>query len=108
MRRYRSTYEPTLRFQVYLYDIQIQDTAIAEAILNLLRKELQQFIRDDKTFSASFAIFGGAGGGSPIKDVLKNLIKEAIVGTPENVARAFYDSVARGYMYFRTIIFLLA
>ena len=106
VRRYRSTYEPTLRFQVYLYDIQIQDTAIAEAILNLLRKELQQFIRDDKTFSASFAIFGGAGGGSPIKDVLKNLIKEAIVGTPENVARAFYDSVARGYMVFQNYYLL--
>ena len=101
VRRCKSTYEPTLRFQVHLYDIQIKDAAIAEAILNLLRQELQQYIRDDKTFSASFAIIGGAGGGSPIKDVLKNLMKEAIISGPENAARSFYASIARGYMVFQ-------
>ena len=100
-RRYRSTYEPTLRFQVYLYDIQIHDTAIEEAILNLLREELQQFIRDDKTFSASFAILGGAGAGSPIKNVLKNLTKEALVSGADNAANAFYGGIARGYMVFQ-------
>ncbi len=105
-RRYRSTFEPTLRFQVDLYDIQIHDTAIEEAILYLLREELQQFIRDDKTFSASFAILGGAGAGSPIKDILKNLAKEAIVSSADNAANAFYGGIARGYMVFQNYYLL--
>ncbi len=105
-RRYRSKFHPTLRFQVYLYDIQIHDTAIEEAILNLLREELQQFIRDDKTFSASFAILSGAGAGSPIKDILKNLTKEAIVSGADKAANAFYRGIARGYMVFQNYYLL--
>ena len=106
VRRYRSAYEPTARFRVYLYDLQIQDQTSAEAILNLLRGDLEQFLRDDKTFSASFAIFGGAGGGSSIEDILKNLIREAIVSGPEHAATSFYSSVARGSIVFQNYYLL--
>ena len=98
--RYRSKYDPNLRFHVLLFDIEIQNASIAEAILKLLRNELKEAIRDDKIYSASFAILGGVAG-SPIKNVLKNLMKEAVVNGPENAARSFYASIARGYLVFQ-------
>ena len=100
VRRYRSTYEPALQLQVYPYDVLIQDSAIAEAILNLLRNELKEFISGDKTLSASFAIVGGAGD-SPIRDIMRNLAKAAIVEGPESAAKALYASIARGHMVFQ-------
>ncbi len=101
VRRYRSMYDPNLRLQASLYDIELQNASIAEAILKLLRDELKQAIRDDKILSASFAILGGVGGGSPIKNILKNLMKEAIVNGPENAARSYYASIARGHLVFQ-------
>ena len=98
--RNRSTYDPNLRLHVYHYDIEIQNGPIAEANLELLRNELREVICDDKVFSASFAIFGGVAG-SPIEIVLKKLMKEAIVTGPENAARLFYASIARGYLVFQ-------
>ena len=98
--RYRSIYDPNLRLHVYLYDIEIQNAPIAEATLELLRNELREVIRDDKIYSASFAILGGVAG-SPIEIVLKKLMKEAIVGGPDNAARSFYASIARGHLVFQ-------
>ena len=105
VRRYRSTYEPTLQLQVYPYEVLIQDAAIGEAILNLLRNELKEFICDDKTLSASFDIVGGIGQ-SPIQDIMKNLAKEAIVEGPESAAKALYTSIARGHMVFQNYYLL--
>ena len=100
VRRYRSSYDPSLRLQAFLYDIEVQNGSIAEAILELLRNELREVIRDDNIYSASFAILGGVAG-SPLQKVLKNLMKEAIVNGPEYAARSFYASIARGYLVFQ-------
>ena len=103
--RNRSRYDPNLRFHVLIYDIEIQNASIAEAILQLLRDELKEVISDDKVYSASFAILGGMAG-SPLKDVLKNLMKEAIVSGPQNAARSFYTSIARGHLVFQNYYLL--
>ena len=47
---YRSTYEPNQRMYVNLFDIQIQDASTVEAILDLLRDELKEFLLNDKDF----------------------------------------------------------
>ena len=108
--RYRSRYEPTLRTYVKLFDLQIKDAKIAEAILTLLSNELELFIRNDKTFfaslSASTVIVADADGGSPIERILQNLTRAAIVDGPENAAREFYSSIARGYFLFQTYYLL--
>ena len=98
--RYRSIHDPNLRLHVYLYDIEIQNPPTAEAILRLLRNELKEVIRDDKVYSASFAILGGVAG-SPIEIVMKKLMKEAIVTGAEHAARSFYASIARRYLVFQ-------
>ena len=108
--RNRLIYEPNLRIYVSLYDIQIKDARIAEAILNLLRTELSQFIRNDKTFfaslSASTVIVSSADSESPIEIILKNLTRAAIVDGPDNAAREFYACIARGYLLFQNYYLL--
>ena len=108
--KYRYRYEPTLQINANLYDIQIQDTKAEEAILNLLRNELKLFLRNDKNFfsslSASTIIVGDADGGSPIKHILRNVTRAAIVDGPDDAARAFCASINRGYFLFQTYYLL--
>ena len=93
--RYRSTYDPAIRFQAHLYDIQVKDPNVRRAILSLLRDELKPFLRDDKTFSASFAIVGGLSSGSSVEGILDNLMKSSVVFGPDQSASKFYGSIKR-------------
>ena len=76
----------------------------------MLRTELSQFIRNDKTFfaslSASTVIVSSADSESPIEIILKNLTRAAIVDGPDNAAREFYACIARGYLLFQNYYLL--
>ena len=76
----------------------------------MLSNELELFIHNDKTFlaslSASTVNVVNADGGSPIEIILQNLTRAAIVDGPENAAREFYSSIARGYFLFQTYYLL--
>ena len=106
VQRYRAVYDPNLRFHAFAYDIQIRDAKIREAILKLLRAELTQFIREDRTYSATYAIFGGLGSGSSIDKILENIAKAAIVKGPEAASRAFYDEFCYGCITFQHLFLL--
>ena len=81
--RSRQVYDPLLRLQTLGYRPRIMDSGVREAILNLLRDELKEFISEDRTYSASYPILGGMGGGSLVEDILENLVRAAIVEGPE-------------------------
>ena len=106
VQRYRSVYDPNLRLHTFTLDIQIGNAQVNEAILNLLRTELAQFLREDRTYSATYAILGGLGSGSSTEDILKNLLKAAIVKGPEAAAGAFYSEIASGYLPYREYFLL--
>ena len=106
VQRYRAVYDPNLRLHTFTFDIQIGDGTVKETILNLLRVELAQFLREDRTYAATYAIFGGMGNGSSIEDILKNLLKAAIVSRPEVAAKAFYDEIASGHLPYREFFLL--
>ena len=99
--KYRSVCDPHLRYQIFRYDIHIGDSTVREATLSLLRDELKDYMHEDSTYAATFAICGGLSTGSPVKDILKNLAKESIVRCPEEAAKAFYNSIALGYLAFQ-------
>ena len=80
--RYRQVYDPLLRLHTSNYRPRIADSGVLETILNLLRDELKQFIREDRTYSASYPILGGMGSGSSVVDIVENLVKAAIVEGP--------------------------
>ena len=104
--RYRNVYDPNLRMLIGTYHINIEDSGVREAILRLLRVELEQFIHEDRTYAATFAIFGGMGSGSTVKEILENLAKAAIVHGPEAAAKAFYDEIDSGYLPYREYFLL--
>ena len=104
--RYRNAHDPNLRMYIFVHDIQIGDPGVREAILGLIRVELDQFIHEDRTYAATFAIFGGMGNGSSVEDILKNLAKAAIVQGPDAAAKAFFDELASGYLPYREYFLL--
>ena len=104
--RYRAVYSPGLLLQTFKIDTQVGNATVKETILSVLREELAQFLREDKTFVATYVIFGGRSSGSSIEDILKNLLKAAIVNGPKAAAKAFYDEVASGYLPYREFFLL--
>ena len=103
---YRNRHNPSLLLDTFTYEPQIGDPGVREAVVDLLRSELKEFLHEDWTYTATFAIFGGLGSGSSIDEILKNLVKAAVVGTPQAAAKAFYDEIARGYLPFQEFFLL--
>ena len=102
--RYRSTYEPNQRIYASLFDIQIRDASTAKAILDLLKDELNEFLLNDENFfralSASTTIVLDVDEESSVEIIRRNLVRAAIVDGPDNAARVFYASIARGHFLF--------
>ena len=98
VQQYRVTFNPALRLQASRVDIQVGDPKVREAILTLLRDELKPFLREDRTYSASFVIVGGMGGGSSVEDILNSVVKSAIVFGPDQSASEFYGAIKLGYI----------
>ena len=103
---FRNRHNPPLLLDTFTYEPQVGDPEVREAVLDLLRSELKQFLHEDKTYTATFAIFGGLGSGSSIDDILKSLLKAAVVGTPQVAAKAFYDEIAHGYLPYQEFFLL--
>ena len=108
--RCRSTFDPILKTYTNHYDIQIQDASTAEAILNLLSSELNEFLLNDKNFfrslSASTIMVLGVDEESPVEVIRRNLVRAAIVDGPDNTASAFYSSIDRGHFLFHNYFLL--
>ena len=103
---YRNFHNPSLWLDTFMYEPQIQDRVVREAVLDLLRSELKQFLREDRTYTATYAIFGGLGSGSSIEDILQSLLKAAIVETPQRAAKAFFSEVSGGYLPYQEYFLL--
>ena len=103
---YRNFHNPSLRLDTFMYEPQIQDPVARDAVLDLLRSELEQFLREDRTYAATFAIFGGLGSGSSVEDILQSLLKAAIVETPQGAARAFFDEFSKGHLPYQEYFLL--
>ena len=54
--RYR--HNPTLLSDTFMYEPQLGDPRVREKILSFLRTELKQFLHEDRTYTATYAIFG--------------------------------------------------
>ena len=103
---YRNLHNPSLRLDAFMYEPQIQDPVVRDAVLDLLRSELSQFLREDRTYAATYAIFGGLGSGSSVEDILQSLLKAAIVETPRRAAKALFDEISNGYLPYQEYFLL--
>ena len=98
--RSRQVYDPHTGLLTSSYRPRIINSGVREAILNLLKDELSEFIHEGSTYSASYPILGGMASGASVGGILDNLVKAAIVEGPEEAGRAFFDSIASGYLAF--------
>lgn len=91
LQKCRSDYEPDVRRLIASVEFEITKTEVEKKILEIVRRELSDHIRDGRIHSATIAFASGMGGGSPIEDVLRNLLIRAIVDGPGEAAQAFAD-----------------
>ena len=91
LQRCRTVYDPMLSLRICLFHLEIGQTAIRDRVLEFVNRELVDHIRDGRIHSASFAFVGGMSNGSPVGDVVQNLVRRAIIDGPAVAAQAFID-----------------
>ena len=97
----RESYDPWLRFTVYNIELEIQDPNVQTQALDLIRTELEPYIKDDRIRPATFIITGGSGGGAPVKDILTNVLRKAIIDGPDAAAEAFAQAIkGNSFIYY--------
>ena len=67
---------------------------------------MKQFLREDRTYAATYAIFGGLGSGSSVEDILQSLLRAAIVETPQRAAKDFFGEISNGYLPYQEYFLL--
>ncbi len=102
----RNRHIPSLSIDMLLYEPDINDGEVKEAILNLLKIELKPYLHEDRTHVATFALFGGSTRGSSVDDIFRSLLKAAIVDSPQWAALDFYEEMERGYLPYRAFFLL--
>ena len=91
LQKCRSDYEPDVRRFIASVKFEIAKTEVEKKILEIVRRELSDHIRDGRIHSATIAFASGMSDGSPIEDVLRNLLIRAIVDGLGEAAQAFAD-----------------
>ena len=91
LQRCRAAYDPEGSHWVSSYRPEISRIEVRERLLGFVNRELGDYVRDGRIHSATIAFAGGLGGGSPVEDVLQNLLRRAIVDGPPKAAQAFVD-----------------
>ena len=89
----RERYNPQLPFFLRIMKPEIQEPHVQDRALDLIRTELEPYTRDDKILSATMVITGGPTGGSPVEDILTNVLRRAIIDGPGTAAQAFAECV---------------
>ena len=91
LERCRSVYDPNLRLFISSCKPEISQTEVKNRALGFVNRELGNYVRDGGIHSATIAFAGGLTSGSPVEDVLQNLLRRAIVDGPSKAAQAFID-----------------
>ena len=72
-----------------LYEPRIVNGSTKSKLLDFIREEFSEFIHEDRMQSASFFLRGGSPSGYPLDDLLKQLLKIAIVLSVEKATSDF-------------------
>ena len=91
LQRCREVYDPARSLWVSLFRPEISQIEVKEKVLGFVNRELGNYVRDGRIHSATIAFSGGLTSGSPVEDVLQNLLRRAIVDGPSDAAQAFVD-----------------
>ena len=92
--RCRRSHDPDSRHLIASLTPAIEETAISDRLLELVRRELSRHIQDDRVHSGTCVIGGWSVDGTPIEEILQNLLVRSIADGPDVAARAFADCVS--------------
>ena len=93
LQRYRSVYDPHLRGLLSTFRQVVAEPSVERKLTDFATVQLAPYIRDGLIHSATYALFSGSVSGSPVADVVRNLIRLAIVDGPRQAAQAFHKAV---------------
>ena len=91
LERCRSVFDPQRSGWVSAFRPEITQIEAKERVLEFVNRELENYVRDGRILSATIAFAGGLSSGSPVEDVLRNLLRRALVDGPSRAAQAFLD-----------------
>ena len=100
LQRCRAVYDPDRSPLVSLFRAEIGQIDVKEKVLGFVNRELGNYVRDGRIHSATIAFSGGLTSGSPVEDVLQNLLRRAIVDGPADAAQAFVDCTTSSSCHF--------
>jgi len=92
--RCRCFHDPDSRLLIANLTPAIEETAIRDRLLEIVRRELSGDIQDDRVHSGTYVVEGGSVDGTPIEEILQNLLVRSIADGPDVAARAFADCVS--------------
>ncbi len=87
---HRRSFDPDRRMLASRFQPEIQDNSVRERLINVIRKNLGQYIHDDNLQSATI-ITGGAMDGFKINDLMNHLMTIAFCCGAQHAARSFYE-----------------
>ena len=106
LRQIREVYDPALRWEVLSYDIAIANQEIREKILLFIKRELSEFIQEDRIQSAAGELTIGYGGGFPVEMVLDKILEIAIRNGIEDAVWGFEELVKNSSGAYHFVILL--
>ena len=84
-------YDPGQRAYISTWSLDIGQSNIEQQVLDFIKSELGFYLVDDKLHSAAFIVNGGMASSTSVNDILRSLLRKAIVDGEATAAQAFAD-----------------
>lgn len=94
LQRCRRFHDPDSRQLIASHTLTIEESAVKDRLLEVIRRELSERVLDDKVHSGTFVVEGGRIDGTPIDEILQNLLVRSIVDGSIAATEAFAECVS--------------
>ena len=101
LEKLRVTYDPELRRSISLFAPEVEQPQVKAAVLEVIRTELMDFFHEDKIYSAAGIVKRGIRNGATSDDILRTLLRRAIVDGEGAAAQAFSEWINSPSCVFR-------
>ena len=97
LERSMNSYDRSSRLAIGTYTPTIGDSVTRDAVMSVLREEMDPYLLNDRLQSATFALGHGRPEGYPLSRLLANLLDRSFTYGPQAAAHAFFDCIQRAY-----------
>lgn len=105
LRRCRRFHDPDSRQLIASHSLVIEEATTNDRLLEFIRCELSDRVQDDKVHSGTIVVEGGSFDGTPIDELLENLLIRSIADGSAAAAQAFAECVsASSFSYYHFVL----